>query len=628
MTTRTRTNWKPNSRGYYERQIGWKRTRNGNLQQHKFLLGTDLKEAKRRERKLREIWEEFAGSQEEAKPIWPPGLLEIAKRVAKGVAEIAIPRKPNEMQATYAGRIRRMQKRYPVICFVPSDTHAFEVGQEALRLYDAIDTPDSVNEVVPMRGVEEEVLEAWRVAHAVLEDAGLEVNRDDFRKMLLTTTAKGDGKKDKGSNKKAGGSSTSSEAAPSVPVLGSLHSAIRAYVKAIEEECHRPELGHISSWGRTQVRQLNTLMEHHKNQPLAELNCDGVEALIAYWRRRPIRKKSKTPITKKSASNYIAELRRFFRWLHRTSAFAWRKPEDYSDISVKVVDLPSDRARSLEQVDTFSLEELKLLMQYAQPMERLLLLLGLNCGFGAAEIASLQVDEVRLREAHKARFQEVLGFETTGDDSFVKRIRRKNGVYGEFLLFPLTVQGLEWSLKRRRQQDDFSGAARIIQNDNGEPLDKPTKSGNRNQQIPNYFDRLIKRITDDDNEMRKLSFGKLRKTGGDLIRKYSDGEVSGVFLCHGSAVKSDDLADVYTNRPFGKVFKAIREVQEYLTPVFEAAGSRPFDPQPQAYTGRKTISLILSLHEQGQSPTKIAKAACVSPDTVRRHVQREFGAHD
>jgi hypothetical protein len=159
-------------------------------------------------------------------------------------------------------------------------------------------------------------------------------------------------------------------------------------------------------------------------------------------------------------------------------------------------------------------------------------------------------------------------------------------------------------------------------NENGEAFDKPTRSGNRNQQIPNYFARLIERIRDDENEIRGLSFGKLRKTAGDLIRKFSDGEVMAVFHCRGKAVQSDDLADVYSNRPFGKVFRAIREVESYLAPVFEAAGACPFDPQPQAYTKRKTIDRIMQLHERDCPAKEIAASVGVSSETVQRQIKR------
>jgi hypothetical protein len=48
------------------------------------------------------------------------------------------------------------------------------------------------------------------------------------------------------------------------------------------------------------------------------------------------------------------------------------------------------------QVDTFDLEELKILYRYATPLERALMLLGLNCGFGAAESGSLQLNQIFL----------------------------------------------------------------------------------------------------------------------------------------------------------------------------------------------------------------------------------------
>ena len=61
IVSRTRKKWKPDSRGYYTRQIGWVVSKSGNKQQ-KFLLGKDLREAEFRERKLRELWDRFAAS--------------------------------------------------------------------------------------------------------------------------------------------------------------------------------------------------------------------------------------------------------------------------------------------------------------------------------------------------------------------------------------------------------------------------------------------------------------------------------------------------------------------------------------------------------------------------------------
>src|SRR5690606_3739711 len=115
------------------------------------------------------------------------------------------------------------------------------------------------------------------------------------------------------------------------------------------------------------------------------------------------------------------------------------------------------------------------------------------------------------------------------------------------------------------------------------------------------------------------------KTAGDLIRRFSDGETAGVFLCHGQPVETDSLADVYSSRPFGRVFTAIRKVQEYLRPVFAAAGDEPFKAKPQAYTSRKTIEQILELHTGGAAPQRIAEQVGVSLATVQRHLTRALG---
>ena len=363
-------------------------------------------------------------------------------------------------------------------------------------------------------------------------------------------------------------------------------------------------------------------MQHHSNVLLSRLDTNGVDELYGYWRRRPCKQGTKEPMSASSVSNYISTLNRFFRWLHRDATFGWRKPDGFGDIEKRVRRLPIDEARKrLDQVDTFKLEELKLLMRYGQPFDRALILLALNCDFGKAEIASLLVREVRLREGHSPHHQELLRFVTTDNDSFIKRIRRKTGVYGEHILFPMTVQAIEWALDRRRKHAAFSADARLFLNENGVPLDERTKGGNDNQSIPNHFDRLVKRIQDDEQEIRSLSFGKLRKTAYQLIRTHSDGEVAGVFACHGKPVKSDDLSDQYSNRPFGRVFAAIREVENYLAPVFEEASPNPFVEQAQAYTKRSTIDRIIEMHRDEKPLDQIAAATGLSTSTVSRHIR-------
>ncbi len=135
MATRSCLTWKPDARGYYTRHIGWERTKTGKLQQHKFLLGTDRKEAERRERKLRELWDEFEKCREEHRPLWPDGLLEVAMRVANGAINIPVPPGPKEKQFQYTVRIQRSLARQPGIYFFPEDLQAFEIDRATLEMY-------------------------------------------------------------------------------------------------------------------------------------------------------------------------------------------------------------------------------------------------------------------------------------------------------------------------------------------------------------------------------------------------------------------------------------------------------------------------------------------------------------
>ena len=67
-------------------------------------------------------------------------------------------------------------------------------------------------------------------------------------------------------------------------------------------------------------------------------------------------------------------------------------------------------------LDTYRLDELCVLYKYATPLERLFFLLGLNCGFGQAEIATVLVKEVDLLKRHTHE-KPAAGLRETQEDS-------------------------------------------------------------------------------------------------------------------------------------------------------------------------------------------------------------------
>ncbi|MAG93376.1 MAG: hypothetical protein CMJ48_06460 [Planctomycetaceae bacterium] len=530
MATRKARLSNRDSQGQFSRQIGWKVNAAGKRVQHKFRLGSDSMEAERRDGRLRELWEQVEQAGGEA-ALWNETTLDIARQLAKGESVIRLKLREGESDTDYARRIRSEQATFATFRILPADEMAFTRGssKSPYHLSDCLAWPktaheewlDGRDENEPMRTPILPELSA--VAHRSAAEP---------EKVFGAVMQANDGKH--------------------------LHEALWAYIEWIEQEYFDPHLDRITDNAHTKIRQVKKLMERHDDLPLLKLEFEEVETMFRYWRRRPPRRvrgdATPGPISRKSSQNYIGELKRFFKWLHRSRRFAWRKPQDFDDIDLDVPPDPIGAQKRLVQAEVFTLAELELLNRYATPLERVFLLLGLNCAFGMKEIATLTIGEVFLQQGHSREHCELLAFDSTNQHSFIKRVRRKNSVYGEFILFPQTVEAMRWALARRLRQPNPAPDQPLLLNDRCEAYDKRTKGGNRNQQIPNRLADLIRRIRDDDNKIRSLSFGKLRKTAGDLIRRVSDGEISGVFLCHAQAVKNDGLADVYTNRPFGRVF--------------------------------------------------------------------------
>ena len=278
------------------------------------------------------------------------------------------------------------------------------------------------------------------------------------------------------------------------------------------------------------------------------------------------------------------------------------------------------------QVQTYTLPELKLLWEYGSPFQRLLLLLALNGGFGRGEVASLELADVSLHQKHP--HEREVGNPSSQGESWIFRMRNKTGVYGEFKLWPETTRAIEWWLVQRECIPVASGVTTLLVNQNGHRYDTLTKSSHPNFQIPNSWHRLTKKIRKDHPTFRSLSFNKLRKTAGNLVRSEAHGEIAAVFLCHGKPVKADELLDLYTNRPFGKVFAALDKVGEKLRPLWSGI----VDPFPLgrketiSNISRGTIRRVQSMKQQGFKVAHIAVTLRLSIAAVRHAAKQELDA--
>jgi hypothetical protein len=306
--------------------------------------------------------------------------------------------------------------------------------------------------------------------------------------------------------------------------------------------------------------------------------------------------------------------------LNRSSEFDWKKPADleFGRINIPLLDQEKSARARRNQVSTYSTHELRTLWEYATPFQRLIILLGLNCGFGRAELASLEMADVLLHQKHPHEHD--VGFPSTSNDSWIIRVRHKSGVYGEWKLWPETVNALDWWLRQRSEIAAGQGIQNLLITNTGHRIDLPTKGNNQNSLITNRWWELLRRVRKDQPSFRCLSFGKLRKTSGNLIRSVAGGEIAAVFLCHGIPLGSDELLDVYTNRPFAKVFSALENIGERLRPIWTAV-PEAFPEKPKK--GGANISLakirrIQSMKKQGFKDVYIANELGISVETVRR----------
>jgi hypothetical protein len=88
--------------------------------------------------------------------------------------------------------------------------------------------------------------------------------------------------------------------------------------------------------------------------------------------------------------------------------------------------------------------------------------------------------------------------------------------------------------------------------------------------------------------------------------------------------ESDDLLEIYANRPFAKVFDALRRVAGYLQPVFDAAPPDPFSEaavSPSLNISLGKVKEIKRLRAEGVGPTEIARRLGVSRMTVYYHTR-------
>lgn len=502
------------SSGLFVRNLGWKVTPKGSYMQHKFYLGREEAKAKLANLRLEQLWKQVGARWEREnqfelyptdRPVWDPVTFAIAEAIRNGEAVARVPLPP------------------PYSALIPENSH---IGDWLHRLQNDF---TGIKVELLNQKAQEDSEECCKKEGKYLLDLG--------RRM---------------SHQRIGGET--------------LRNALNAYSQWIPSKYVDVEKK-PTAWSATQVRQIAFMRRILPDCELADLNVERIEEMIEILRLRPSGETGKA-VSVSWTQNCIKQFRHFLRWLNKSSQFEWRRPTDLELSRVRIpltLEEKSARGRSA-QVQTYAPDELKALWHHGAPFQRLLLLLAMNCGFGRAEVASLETADVLLRRKHP--HEREVGWDSSPEDSWIFFLRHKTGVYGEYKLWPETVQAIEWWLLQRAEIASAPQMTALLVNRNGNRYDAPTKGNHPNFQIPNSWFRLTHQVRKTQPGFRALSFNKLRKTAGNLVRQAADGEIAAVFLCHGTPVKADELLDLYTNRPYAKVFAAVDRVGDKLRPLW------------------------------------------------------------
>lgn len=383
--------------------------------------------------------------------------------------------------------------------------------------------------------------------------------------------------------------------------------------------------GTLTPWGKTQINQVKTWKrfmavatriqgekEVHAGllvMDLSDLTVAKAQLMVDTIASRPKTFESKHTkrMTLKTAGGIKKKIKHFFDWLDLTDEWQWWEPPRFRKLNYKIAGLTSDEQherKMRKEKWKISDEEICILVKYATPSERVLILLGLNCAFGAGEIGNLRIPYVKLES------KEIDG------------IRFKTGNETRHSLWPETVDALDWELKRRQglPKSESSKDIVFLSEKTGKPLWKTSKAGNYNNGVAKRWDDLLDRVQKDHPKFHRYSFGKLRKTAAIRMIELHNAEVASMILAHGTP-SDDKILSAYVNIPWKRLYAAQESYGESVRPLL-VTERPPFQAPARNYIGLKKADKILQMYEDGASVKDIASSVGVSVMTVYRHLDR------
>jgi hypothetical protein len=423
----------------YQRDMGWKLTVNGEYRQHRFYLGQDETQAVARCVRLKELWRLVEANYEadqadcvysSARPIWGGPLLLMAQAISNGKDTARIYRPDNfdnakdwfRQQALWLGRLAR---RYPLVKLLPEQEGQFH-DENGQPMFQPDGTPIDVGELIHFWGLGVDAVADFKQRQALHE----------VMKQNLATNPYGTGNEGKGPT---------------------LHQALDTFQVYMDKKTTDENTGEVSLERNQARNQIKEFKARYADFPLSEMDKESCEDMRRLWENRPISSKTGEQLAWATCRNHTRRLDSFWKWLHSSKAFAWREPEGLRDNRRPIKRTDKERSALVTGigVEVFTDQQLKTIFKNTNDLERLFLLLGLNCGFAPSEIGTLRRSEIYLFQKHP--HADKLHFETSDQDCFIRRLRLKANTCSQWKLWPMTVKALQWGLAQADRHSKTHG---------------------------------------------------------------------------------------------------------------------------------------------------------------------------
>ncbi|APZ95724.1 hypothetical protein [Fuerstiella marisgermanici] len=295
-----------------------------------------------------------------------------------------------------------------------------------------------------------------------------------------------------------------------------------------------------------------------------------LDELFAYWRNRPVSKKTGDRISDSHSKHTMNTLWSIFVFIDESSRWNWELPKGAGRIDRTPISLDSDRkkrrSRRISQ-SIYDPDQLALIAKNLDRLGKLILGVSVNCAMQPAEIGRLEVDD--LYTAHP---------ETNVKGDWVVFDRPKTHEYGEWKLWAEVAELAAWG----RQRAITLGCDRLVVTETGQSWYREdwthpaTNFCDWWQESPankNHKCGVVTKLSREVSGFPRYTIKYLRKILPTLVRPTYGNEIADLINArkvdrHGRVSGRD--TDRYADRLYDEAAEAVLAQREHFRPFLDA----------------------------------------------------------